>query len=425
MPPILLFLGQALVLIALPFAIWTIPVIRRAMPLVVVQIVMGVALGPSLFGRLAPGTAALLLPAGSLASLSGLSSLAVLLFAFLTGLHLDLGEIVRQGRTFLAVGLASMLVPLLAGIGFAAWILGVMPGLPGPQASGATFAIGIGLCFGVTALPVLGAILRETGLIRTELGRTALGYAALNDVLLWVLTAALLATLGAPGEGISTFATLLVLSTAYFAVMVLVVKPVLARLFQQAAARSGGLHNAHMALAVAVLLASALATEALGLHYLIGAFAAGVVVPRSVAAWLTARLEVVTVVVLMPFFFIVTGLKVSFDPTSQPVLVFFLLSTVVAMAGKVLGTAVPARMAGRPWTEALRLGSLMQCKGLMEVIILTILRDAGVISDICFSALILVALVTTALTVPMATAGLSRGARFQPAAAPIPIQPTE
>lgn len=424
MPPILLFLGQALVLIALPFAIWTIPVVRRAMPLVVVQIVTGVALGPSLLGRLAPETAALLLPASSLASLSGLSSLAVLLFAFLTGLHLDLGEIVRQGRTFLAVGLASMLVPLLAGIGFAAWILGLMPGLPGPQASGATFAIGIGLCFGVTALPVLGAILRETGLIRTELGRTALGYAALNDVLLWVLTAALLATLGTPDAGIGTFATLLFLAAAYFAVMAFVVKPLLARLFQQAAARSGGLHDAHMALAAAVLLASALATEALGLHYLIGAFAAGVVMPRAVTAWMTARLEVVTVVVLMPFFFIVTGLKVSFDPTSEPVLVFFLLSTVVAMAGKVLGTAVAARMAGRAWIDALRLGSLMQCKGLMEVIILTILRDAGVISDICFSALILVALVTTALTMPMATAGL-RKAQFRPAAAPIPIQPTE
>ena len=425
MTPILLFLGQALVLIVLPFAIWSIPLIRRAMPLVVVQIVAGVALGPSLLGRLAPEAATFLLPPSSLAGLSGLSSLAVLLFAFMTGLPLDLGEIARQGRAFLTVGLASMLVPFLAGIGFAAAMLDSMPYLPGPHATDATFAIGIGLCFGVTALPVLGAVLRETGLIRTELGRTALGYAALNDMLLWVLTAALLATLGAPDEGIGAFATLLFLSAAYFALMATVVRPLLERLFRQAAAGPGGLHDAHMALAAAVLLASAFATEALGLHYLIGAFAAGVAMPKSVVAWMTARLEVVTVVVLMPFFFIVTGLKVSFDATSGPVLIFFLLSTIVAMAGKVLGTAVPARMTGRSWTEALRLGSLMQCKGLMEVIILTVLRDAGIISDVCFSALILVALVTTALTVPMATAGLRRKAPFQPNGAPVPIQPTE
>jgi Kef-type K+ transport system membrane component KefB len=404
-----LFLGQALLLIAVPFALWRLPLVRRAVPLVVVQILLGIVLGPSLLGRLAPDLAGLLLPASSLGRLSGAAWLGVLFFAFLAGLHLDLGETIQRGRATLAIGLSSMIVPFAGGIALGFWLVGHLPGLMGPNATGAGFIVAIGLCVSVTALPVLGAILHETGLIRHELGRLALSCAALNDVLLWLIMAALLATLGAPGTGLGAFAATLALSLLYFGLMAVVARPLLARLFT----RSPAWRDWHVVLVVALLLASALATEAIGLHYLIGAFAAGVIVPKAVAGRIVALLEPFTVIVLLPFFFVVTGLNVTLDFGSAALLAVFGGSTLVAMAGKILGTTLPARAAGRSWRDALSLGALMQCKGMMEVIVLTVLLEAGFVSVAAFSALILMALVTTALTMPMVRAIMGASLRAQ------------
>jgi Kef-type K+ transport system membrane component KefB len=151
-------------------------------------------------------------------------------------------------------------------------------------------------------------------------------------------------------------------------------------------------------------IASALMTEALGLHYLIGAFSAGLVIPKSVKNPIMARFEPLAVFVLLPFYFVVTGLKVAIDVGSGQVLLFFLLATLAAMAGKILGTTIPARIGGHRWRDAVHLGVLMQCKGFVEVVILTVFFDAGLISNSAFSALILMALATTALTMPMARA---------------------
>lgn len=398
MSSILLFLGQALILICVPFLLWRVPLVRRAVPLVVVQILVGIALGPSLLGHLAPDLSALVLPPASVARLSSLSWLAVLFFAFLTGMHLDGGEMLHKNGSNLGIGLASMLVPFAGGALLGWWSLDHLPGLAGEKATMGAFIIAMGLCVSVTALPVLGAILHETGLIRHDLGRLALGCAALNDVLLWMVMAALLALMGDPDAGLISFGLTVVLSATYFTVMTGLVRPLLTLVLVPG---PEGLRDRHLVLVVAVLLASALAAEAIGLHYLIGAFLAGVVMPATVRAWIVARVEGFTMIVLLPFFFVVTGLNVFIDAHAPGILPLLGASTLVAMAGKVLGTSIPARLCGLPWREALSLGALMQCKGMMEVIVLTVLLEAGLVSGAAFSALILMALVTTGLTMPL------------------------
>ena len=396
--PVLLFLVQAILLIAVPFLLWRLTGAKRVTPMVVIQILFGIALGPSVLGAVAPDVWEALFAPASLAPLSGLSWLAVALFAFLIGLHLDVTEFRGRGRAFLGVSLSSLAVPSALGAGLGLWIAGALPSMAGPAASPGLFAAGFGVCLGVTALPVLGAILREMGLLEKRVGRLALGYAAVNDAMLWILVTAVLAwTAGRGGDRVTWVAAL---GLGYLAVSAFIAKPLLERLFDRVAP-DGQVGDTAIVLTCAGLLASAAVTEAIGLHYILGAFVAGTVMPKRLAEAILDRLEHFATLVLLPFFFTLTGLRVELD-LSQPALwTVFALSTVTTIAGKVLGTALPARLAGESWADAWTLGTLMPCKGLMEVIVLTILLDAGVLSVACFSALVLMAVVTTALTQPM------------------------
>jgi Kef-type K+ transport system membrane component KefB len=198
----------------------------------------------------------------------------------------------------------------------------------------------------------------------------------------------------------------------YLAAMTRVVRPLLARLVKP---RMVGGEVCERALAVvfAVTIASALITEAVGLHYILGAFMTGAIMPDELRKPILDRLQVVAIGLLMPFFFMLTGLRTLIDPTSSAFLEIFLLTTTVAILGKLAGTAVAARLGGEPWPIALGLGALLQTKGLMEVIVLTILLDAGIISATIFSALILMAVVSTALAMPLTRLILARQHRTQ------------
>lgn len=398
MTPALLFLLQALLLIAGPFLLWRLAGARRIAPMVVIQILFGIALGPSLLGRVAPELWGTLFTPAALAPLSGLSLLAVLFFAFLTGLHLDPAEFRGRGRAFATVSLSSMAVPTILGTGLGWWLAGAFPGMVGGKASPAVFAAGFGICIGVTALPVLGAILREMGLLGDRVGRLALGYAAVNDALLWLFITGVLAWATADGRWAMLWVAMLGL--AYLAVTVLAVRPMLERLFDRVAP-DGAIGDTAVVAICAALLASATVTELIGLHYILGAFVAGTAMPRRFAAAILERLDPFATLVLLPFFFTLTGLKVTLDLSDPAQWAVFGLACAVTLAGKMAGTAIPARLTGESWPDALRLGALMPCKGLMEVIVLTILLDAGVLSPACFSAMVLMAVAVTALTQPM------------------------
>ncbi|MBP2310338.1 cation:proton antiporter [Azospirillum melinis] len=419
--PALLFLMQALLLIAGPFLLWRLGGGRHIAPMVVVQILFGVALGPSLLGRLAPDLWGVLFAPAALAPLSGLALMAVVFFAFLTGLHLDPAEFRGRGGAFATVALSSMLVPTLLGGALGWWLAGAFPTMTGNHATPGLFAAGFGICVGVTALPVLGAILREMDLLGDRLGRLALGYAAVNDALLWLLITAVLAWSTADGGngGGDAWAVAKVglLGFAYVGTTVLLVRPLLDRLLERVAP-DGRMGDTAVVVTCAALLASAAVTELIGLHYILGAFIAGSAMPRRYAAAILDRLEHFATLILLPFFFTLTGLKVNLtldDPAQWTV---FALASLATIAGKMAGTALPARWTGESWPDALRLGTLMPCKGLMEVIVLTVLLEAGVLSGPCFSAMVLMAVAVTALTQPMTRlAGLWRPAGGTAAAA--------
>ena len=407
MTPSLNFLVLALAVVVLPVAVLRFSGLKGLVPLVVVQILVGIALGPSVFGRLAPDLFQTFINPASLASLSGIASIAVLIFGLITGLHLGPDILRDNGRVFSAVAAARVMVPAALGCLAGFWILARHPGELPPGISPAEFAAAIGICIGTSALPVLGAILREMDLLGSRIGHLALGIAGINDVALWILLSVLLtARAGQMAGGPVGLATLL-LVPLYLVVMWRVARPLLGRMVG-ARMRDGMAGERALAVVGAVTIASALATEAMGLHYIIGAFVTGAIMPENLRKPILDRLQVLTVALLMPFFFALTGLRTLVDLGSPAFLEVFFIATAVAVVGVVGATAVAARLAGASWPFALGLGALLQTKGLMEVIVLTILLDAGIISANVFAALILMAVASTALAMPLARLMLTR-----------------
>src|ERR1700730_6641877 len=223
-----IFILQALAILVLPLMVWRVLRLRGAVPLVVVQILVGIALGPTLFGRLAPEAYHLFFNPATLPPLWGVASIAVLLFGFVTGLHLDPADFLGRGRAFALVAGASVAVPTAAGLLGGLWIVArQLGGLRGVRAVG--FGIAIGICIGVTARPVLGAILREMDLLGRRIGNYALGIAAVNDAALWLLLGGLMTAVagGAPGNPDMLLSVLGL--PVYFAAMVLILPPVVPR----------------------------------------------------------------------------------------------------------------------------------------------------------------------------------------------------
>lgn len=398
--PILVFLGQAAILIALPYLLWRHTPVRFLAPLVVVQILVGIGLGPSLLGQAFPALASVLLQGERLAALSGLAALAVVMFAFLTGLHFDAAEITGRQGGFFATALSSILVPAALGVAGGLLLFDAAPALAGRNASRWLFAVGVGVALAVTALPVLAAILRETGLLGERIGRDALGLAAVNDLMLWIMLAAVVSATHANASAGELLLLRVVLAMGYLAVMFIVVRPLarrrLRRLIETQESGEG-----ELVAVVALTLASAWITESLGFHYILGAFIAGVILPPACAAPLIRQIEPYIVVVLLPFFFILTGLRIDLKPGGEGFALAFWIGTAIAVVGKMLGTLVPARLAGASWRDSWRLGTLMQCKGLLDVVVLSVLLDAGILAPAAFSALVLMAVATTAATKPM------------------------
>jgi Kef-type K+ transport system membrane component KefB len=400
MVPQLVFLAQGLLILVLPVALWRCLRLRQAMPLVCVQILVGIALGPSVFGRIAPAVHHVLFNPATLTPLSGIASIAVLLFGYITGLHFEPAALRGRGRGFAVIAIGSIAIPTVAGFIGGLWLAAELPADVGPGVHPVGFATAIGICIGVTALPVLGAILGEMDLLGRRIGDLALGVAAVNDAALWLVLGALMTVLsgnagGGPGLVVSLCGT-----PVYLAVMIFVLRPVLARLGPRLV-RQGRISERGLAAVCAMALGSAMISEALGLHYIFGAFVAGTLMPRELRKLILDRLQVFTTGILMPFFFMITGLRTSIDLGSFSFFAIALTATGLAVVGKVGGTAA----------AAFSLGALLQTKGLMELVVLTILLDNGVISANAFSGLTLMTVVSTLLAMPLARLGLSLGER--------------
>jgi Kef-type K+ transport system membrane component KefB len=393
--------------------------LRHAVPLVCVQIIAGIALGPSGFGRLAPELFHLVFSPATLTPLAGISSIAVMLFAYIAGLHLEPASILGRGRAFVVVSGASVVVPMFAGIFVGLWIAARNPIELGDGVDPFAFAFAIGICISVTALPVLGAILREMNLLGRRIGDYALAIAAVNDAVLWLLLAGLMAVIAGGASGRTGLILTLCGTPVYLFIMFRYVRRYLLRLAPHLL-RNGEISERALAALCGIALGSAIATELLGLHYVVGAFLAGAVMPPELRQRTLDRLQLVVIGILMPFFFMTTGLRTFIDLNSAGFLEIMLITTAIGMIAKIGGTMLAARFTGDSWADAFTLGALVQPKGLMELVVLTVLLDLGIISTTAFSALTVMAVVTTLLAMPLARLGLSFGDRHRadPGAAP-------
>jgi len=368
-------------------------------PQVMGEIVTGILLGPSLLGWLAPDVSIALFPSDSLGPLNALGQVGVILFIFLVGLKLDLANVWARGRAVLVIAHASMAVPLILGTGLAIYLY---PSLSDTGVTPTVFALFTGVAMGVTALPVLARILEESRLSETPIGTVALATAALKDVTAWCLLAGVMALntyTAVPGALVLTL-----IATGLFMFVMLSLIPHAFHLLEARYRRCGRLTDDMLALILLTMVGSAWIAEWLGVHALFGAFLAGVALPKwpDFVSEVSAKLEGITTAILLPIFFASTGLRTSFGLIHGTNLwIYFGLILLVAVVGMWGGTTLAARCAGMSWVESNTIGILMNTRGLMEVVILTIGRDIGVISPTMFAMMLLMALATTCMTTPL------------------------
>lgn len=390
--PLGLFLLQLLVLLLVAKGAGAL-LKRFGQPAVIGEMAAGLMMGPLVLGSLLPHLHVLLFPAASLGPLGMLSQLGVLMFLLVAGAELDLGALRGRRRFAFTVSHAGIAVPFVLGVGLAVWLYPAH----GPQGVGFTaFALFVGISMSITAFPVLLRILADRGITRTPLGQTSIACAALGDATAWCLLALIVAA--AQATGWLSASLNLVCVVLFIALMLGAVKPWLAR--QQIAAG----HEGRWLLGILLLsLASALVTEVLGIHALFGAFAAGVAVSSNAQLrhLLMARVEPFAVTLLLPLFFAMTGLRMRADALQASDFLLCVVVIAVATAGKLLGTWSAARSSGMASREAWRLGALMNTRGLMELIVLNLGYELGLLGDRLFAVLVIMALVTTAMTGPL------------------------
>jgi Kef-type K+ transport system membrane component KefB len=395
---LLLLILQILVILGAARLVgWLFRKIRQ--PQVVGEMAAGIILGPSLLGLVAPGVYGFLFPAESLGYLNAISQVGLLIFMFLIGLELDLNILRGRGRTTFITSQVSILVPFMLGILLALFLY---PRLSVGDVSFPIFAMFIGTAMSITAFPVLARILSERKMLRTQLGAVAIACAAVDDVTGWIILALLMLLARASETTLPLWATIVGVGI-YLGVMLFPLRRLMCWIEDYYHQR-GQVTQGILALILLFALASAWSTEFLGIHALFGAFLAGVIMPRhhGFVHALTEKLNDFTVVFLLPLFFAYTGLRTSVGLLNSPELWLYCgIIILVAVVGKFSGGSLPARATGMTWRDAWALGALMNTRGLMELVLLNIGLDLGLITPTLFTMLVIMALTTTFMTSPV------------------------
>ncbi len=368
-------------------------------PRVVGEMLAGILLGPSLLGWLAPVISASLFPPESLGHLNSLSQVGLLIFMFLVGLELDLRQLRELGRAAVITSQVSIIAPFILGSLFAVYLY---PRVSDPSVSFTGFALFMGAAMSVTAFPVLARILTERNMLRTRVGSVAITCAAVDDVTAWCILAGIVVIVRASSLELPVWLTVSGL-VVFVLLMGLVVRPALRRL-EMVYEKRGNLTQDLIAIILLVVLASGWITETLGVHALFGAFLAGVVMPRhsELSRELTEKFEALIVVLLLPIYFALTGLRSSiFLISGGKMWLYCAVIIMLAVVGKLGGSMLSARVNGMSWRESAAVGILMNTRGLVELVILNIGLDLGILSPALFSIMVLMALVTTLMTTPL------------------------
>lgn len=366
-------------------------------PAVIGEVIAGIALGPSLLGRFAPAAAKFILPGTVAPYLSIISSVGVILYMFLVGVELDTQLLRRRTHSSVAISHASIITPFLLGSVLALWLY---PRFSSRDVPFTVFAMFMGVSMSVTAFPVLARILTDRGMHKTRMGAIALACAAVDDVTAWCLFALVVSIAAAkPGRVLLTVGL-----TAFFIFAIFkFVQPAMKWLVQKRA-RERKTTQSTMVIVFAALLLAALSTDAIGIHALFGAFLLGAVIPHdsALARDVTAKVNDLVVVLLLPAFFAFTGMRtqIGLVKGTEEWLACGLI-ILVASLGKFGGSSVAARITGLSWRQAASLGILMNTRGLMELIVLNVALDLGALKPTLFAMLVLMAIVTTMATTPV------------------------
>lgn len=371
--------------------------IKAGQPSVVGEIIAGIVLGPSLMGALFPEFSSFLFPAESLAKLQVLSQIGLVLFMFIVGMELDLSVLKKKAHAAVVVSHASIIFPYFLGVALAFFLY---KEFAPPNVRFSAFALFMGIAMSITAFPVLARIVQEKNMSRTPLGAMVITCAAADDITAWCLLAVVIAIVHA-GSVVNAMGTIL-LSVLYVIFMVYAVKPFLNR-FSQKYDTPESISKMAVAIIFGILLLSSFLTEIIGIHALFGAFMAGVIIPpkKEFRHILAEKIEDISLVLLLPLFFVFTGLRTEVGLLNDAQLWGVCgLIIGVAVVGKFVGSAVAAKFVGQSLRDSLIIGALMNTRGLMELVVINIGYDLGVISPEIFTMLVLMALITTFMAGP-------------------------
>ncbi|HMD85426.1 MAG TPA: cation:proton antiporter [Terriglobia bacterium] len=368
-------------------------------PQVIGEMVAGILLGPSLLGWAAPKFSAVLFPPSSLGHLSTFSQVGIVIYMFLVGVALNPKELKNCGHAAILTSHVSIIAPFALG---ALLALMLYPRFSDDSVSFLGFALFMGAAMSITAFPVLARILTDRDMLGSRLGTLAIACAAVDDITGWCILAYIVVLIRTQAESKPVWIT--IAGTITFALLMLYGVKRLVRRFYTTYERRGQLSEGVIALLMLFVLASALITDWLGIHLLFGAFLAGAIMPkeRPFVRYILEKFESVTVVLLLPLFFAFTGLRMNlYSMRGGGIWLCCGAIILVAISGKLAGSMIAARAAGVPWRDAAGIGILMNTRGLMELVILNLGLDIGVISPVLFSMMVLMALVTTFMTTPL------------------------
>jgi len=366
-------------------------------PSVIGEIIAGIALGPSLLGMYFPDFFHALFPDKSLENLKFLSQIGLILFMFVIGMELDVKVLKNRAKEAVVISHASIIIPFSLGIGLAYFVYNRFA----PEGvTFLSFCLFMGIAMSITAFPVLARIVQERGMHKTKLGAIAITCAAADDITAWCILATVIAIVKAGTFESSMFT--ISLAAIYVLLMIYLVKPFLKRIGELYGSKES-LSKPVVAIFFLLLIISSYATELIGIHALFGAFMMGAIMP-DVAKFRTvfiSKVEDVSVILLLPLFFVFTGLKTEIGLLNEPYLWkvtgFIIL---VAVVGKFFGSALAAKFVGQSWRNSFVIGALMNTRGLMELIVLNIGLALGVLTTEVFTMMVIMALVTTFMTGP-------------------------
>lgn len=373
--------------------------LRIHQPRVVGEMFAGIMLGPSLLGWVAPHFSAYLFPVSSLGFLNALSQVGVVIFMFLVGLGINPRELKKEGHAAVLTSHVSITAPFVLASVLALYLY---PRLSDDSVAFSSFALFMGAAMSITAFPVLARILSERNMLGSRLGTVAIACAAVDDVTGWCILAYIVVLIRAAHSSTSIWVT--IAGIVVFALAMIHGVRRLLTGFEKVYRKKGAISENLMALMLLLVLASSLFTEFLGIHLLFGAFLMGAIMPkeRQFVRYVLDRFETITVTLLLPLFFAFTGLRTNIGLVKGPDMWMYCgLIILVATVGKLGGSTLASWLSGMPLRESVGLGTLMNTRGLMELVILNIGLDIGVISPALFSMMVLMALVTTFMTTPV------------------------